>query len=640
MKKNFKIQNYKPEIDSLRAIAVFLVILFHYELLNFTGGFIGVDVFFVISGYLITNLLLEDLQSKRFSLFEFYIRRVRRILPALYTIVILSLISGYILFSPIHLGRLGESAASTTLGISNFYFWYESGYFNFDKLFKPLLHTWTLSVELQFYFFWPILIFFIYNFFRKKFKLIIFLIVLFCLTFSIIYSERATGFFYFTGFRLYEFAIGSFTYLISQNLKLKFNDALFLVSASLLVIASLIFNENDIFPSANALIPCLLCSLILLSSRNLKYFKNLFLNNYLIYVGKISYSLYLVHWPLLIFYKYIVIEPLSIFDKIGLILVSVMLSIFSYRFIELPFRRRSKKRFLLSNKKLGIYFLFSFFLIILTSQLLIFHKGFENRMDLKKIQTLNRLKIDEEKNTKLLEDVNKFNTKNPYFKKNELLIKTLIIGDSHAGNIYMSLLNHDKFSSILDIKIHGAVWAYCFEKENFRSEIVTYINQNIFKDFKTKKLCDDEEKNIIFNTLLSSADVIILSSRWKDKLDFKKIFYFLRKKSSAKIIMMGRTPEFIDIPTLYFKYDKNLNKIAYLKRNKKIDKLNIKIEKIAQDSNIIYFDRFPVVCKLNTCNVINNNKLLYSDHDHWSKDGAIFFGNKLHELGFLDLIIK
>ena len=139
----------------------------------------------------------------------------------------------------------------------------------------------------------------------------------------------------------------------------------------MLMVASLGFNENSIFPGSNALIPCLATSLILLMSENLKYFKNLILNNFLIYIGKISYSLYLIHWPLLIFYKYIVIEPLSLFEKICLILVTILLSTFSYKFVELPFRQRGNKKFILSNKKLSIYFISSFSLIIFISYLFI-----------------------------------------------------------------------------------------------------------------------------------------------------------------------------------------------------------------------------------------------------------------------------
>ena len=164
----FSTINYKPEIDSLRAIAVFLVILFHFELFMVTGGFIGVDVFFVISGYLITNLVMKDIVNNKFSIVEFYTRRIRRIIPALYSTIFIVIILGYFILSPEHSNRLGKSGISAATAYSNFFFWFESGYFNHSKYFKPLLHTWSLSVELQFYLIWPIILFTIFKLFKKK----------------------------------------------------------------------------------------------------------------------------------------------------------------------------------------------------------------------------------------------------------------------------------------------------------------------------------------------------------------------------------------------------------------------------------------------------------------------------------------
>ena len=160
--------NYKPEIDCLRAIAVFLVILFHFELFMVKGGFIGVDIFFVISGYLITNLVIKDIVNNRFSLIEFYTRRIRRIIPALYSTIFIVIILGYFILSPDHFNRIGKSGISAATAYSNLFFWSEAGYFDYDKYFKPLLHTWSLSVELQFYLIWPIIIFIIYKIFKKK----------------------------------------------------------------------------------------------------------------------------------------------------------------------------------------------------------------------------------------------------------------------------------------------------------------------------------------------------------------------------------------------------------------------------------------------------------------------------------------
>jgi peptidoglycan/LPS O-acetylase OafA/YrhL len=636
--KKFIPQNYKPEIDSLRAIAVFFVICFHFELINFSGGFIGVDIFFVISGYLITNLLLTDLRKERFSLLEFYLRRIRRILPPLYVVIVLSLIASYFILSPQHLDRFGESSVSSALGVSNFFFWNETGYFDYKKLYKPLLHTWSLSIELQLYFFWPIFIFFLYRIFKENIKIIILLVILFCLTFSIIYSGRSTGFFYFSGFRLYEFAIGSFTYLLRDDLKFKFNDTLFLIVILTLILTSLGFSEDNIFPGSNALIPCLAASLFLLISGNLKYFKNLIFNNPLIYLGKISYSLYLIHWPLLIFYKYIVIEPLSLFEKICLILVTILLSTFSYKFVELPFRQKENKKFILSNKKLSIYFISSFSLIIFISHLFISNKGFENRINNEKILALNKLSDEVSVRTDIEKNITIRHNNDIYFERDKSLIKTLIMGNSYAFDFYWALRSNQKFLSTLDLEFKHFEFSY-FRKENTtKDKIAEYIKRNIFKKHKFKQTFNDIKKNTIALKLLSSADIIILSYRWSDKTDFQSIVDYIRNNSSGKIIITSKIPQFFHIPTLYFKYDKDLNYITNITRNKDIDLLNQKIKKDTEILNVEYFDRIKLVCESSMCKVVDNNNLLYYDTSHWTRDGVLFYGQKLYEYGFLELI--
>jgi len=639
MKKNniFVPQNYKPEIDSLRAIAVFFVICFHFELLNFSGGFIGVDIFFVISGYLITSLLLTDLRKERFSLLEFYLRRIRRILPPLYVVIVLSLIASYFILSPQHLDRFGESSVSSALGVSNFFFWNETGYFDYKKLYKPLLHTWSLSIELQLYFFWPIFIFFLYRIFKENIKIIILLVILFCLTFSIIYSGRSTGFFYFSGFRLYEFAIGSFTYLLRGDLKFKFNDTLFLIVILTLILTSLGFSEDNIFPGSNALIPCLAASLFLLISGNLKYFKNLVFNDTLIYLGKISYSLYLIHWPLLIFYKYIVIEPLSLFEKICLILVTILLSTFSYKFVELPFRQRGNNKFILSNKKLSIYFISSFSLIIFISWF-ISNKGFENRIKNEKILAFNKLYNQAPIRTDIRKKLFTRQDSGIYFERDKSLIKTLILGNSYGFDFYWALASNQKFLSSLDLEFRHFEFSYFIKENTTKDKIAAYIKRNIFKSHKFKQILNDIKKDPIVLKLLSSADIIILSYRWNDKIDFQSVIDYIRNNSFGKIIIASKIPQFFHIPTLYFRYDKNLNYIASITRNKDTDLLNEKIKKYAEILNVEYFDRIKLVCERSKCKVIDNNDLLYSDTSHWTGDGILFYGQKLYEDGFLDSI--
>jgi peptidoglycan/LPS O-acetylase OafA/YrhL len=150
---------YKPHIDGLRAIAVLSVILFHFDFDMFPGGFVGVDLFFVISGFLITRIIASELISTgSFEFKNFYLRRVRRIIPALYFTIFLSFIFSVLMFSPQHFERFGSSLIYAVFGLSNIFFWQESSYFDTTSIFKPLLHNWSLSVEEQFYIFWPIII--------------------------------------------------------------------------------------------------------------------------------------------------------------------------------------------------------------------------------------------------------------------------------------------------------------------------------------------------------------------------------------------------------------------------------------------------------------------------------------------------
>ena len=149
---------YRPDVDGLRAVAIVPVVLFHYGAPGFSGGFTGVDVFFVISGFLITSLILAELREGSFSIANFYERRIRRIFPALFLVIAACAVAGYVLLFPLAYDNFGETAMTTSLFVSNFKFWLETGYFDLAASAKPLLHTWSLAVEEQFYLFWPVLL--------------------------------------------------------------------------------------------------------------------------------------------------------------------------------------------------------------------------------------------------------------------------------------------------------------------------------------------------------------------------------------------------------------------------------------------------------------------------------------------------
>jgi len=161
---------YRPDIDGLRAVAVLPVVLFHARIAGFEGGFIGVDVFFVISGYLITGILLDDLRQERFSILRFYERRIRRIFPALFLVFFFCLVVAYVIFLPLAFENFAKSLLAATFFSSNVLFWFESGYFDAPSEFKPLLHTWSLAVEEQFYIFFPIFLFAVWRVARRHLK--------------------------------------------------------------------------------------------------------------------------------------------------------------------------------------------------------------------------------------------------------------------------------------------------------------------------------------------------------------------------------------------------------------------------------------------------------------------------------------
>ena len=326
---------FNKELHFLRSLSILLVVLFHFDLLNFNGGYVGVDIFFVISGYLITSIILQD---NNFKFTSFYFKRLKRIYPLILFIIIFSLILANFILSPIHYERLINSSQYTAFGLSNLFFFYESGYFDQEKLFKPLLHTWSLSVELQFYLIWPFIIYFVNKFFHKKLLIIILLLFIISLSLSFLYSNRTDAFFYFTGFRIYEFCIGTIAYLILNKKKIKPNTSLFYFGLVLIFISSIYFNENSNFPGAIALVPCIGAFLIIIfklpKSNNLNIFENKFIN----LTGNISYTIYIVHWPILIFYTYHFMRFPDHLEKISLIFIIFLFSIFLNKYYETPLR--------------------------------------------------------------------------------------------------------------------------------------------------------------------------------------------------------------------------------------------------------------------------------------------------------------
>ncbi len=346
---------HRPYIDGLRAVAVLPVLLFHADIgfgggiipsIGFRGGYVGVDIFFVISGYLITGLILKDLDAGQFSIVNFWERRVRRILPALAVVVFSCIIAGGFLFFPDDYQELGHSAYAQAMLLSNAYFWWNSGYFAAASDVKPLLHTWSLAVEEQFYLVFPFLLMVIYRYSRKS----LLRTILFTGAVSFILSVYGTykypsATFYFLPTRAWELLLGAIlAALPARRAPARWSMEILSWGGFFCIFYAVLFYKSDTrFPGMAALPPCLGAALIIWANNGvLTSFGQLLATRPVVFVGLISYSLYLWHWPLLVFYKYRVLEPSTISrnQRLCLLLLSFILAVLSWKFIETPFRKR------------------------------------------------------------------------------------------------------------------------------------------------------------------------------------------------------------------------------------------------------------------------------------------------------------
>ncbi len=339
---------YRAEIDGLRALAVLPVILFHAGFEWFRGGFIGVDVFFVISGYLITTIIISELAEGKFSIVNFYERRARRILPAMFFVMAVCLPFAWLWFAPSDLKFFGQSLLAVSTFWSNFLFWGSSGYFERAAELNPMLHTWSLAVEEQYYILFPI---FLILTWRLGIKWILILLSLvFMVSLSLAhwgaYNHHSAAF-YLLPTRGWELLVGVFAaFYLKYNGYLKsklLNQVLSLLGFSMVIYSIIVFDETTPFPSLYALIPTIGTCLLILSA-----VPNTVINRFLsvkpiVALGLISYSAYLWHQPVLVFARYRSLGEVSDFLLVILCIAAFIMAWFSWRFVEKPFR--DKERF-------------------------------------------------------------------------------------------------------------------------------------------------------------------------------------------------------------------------------------------------------------------------------------------------------
>ena len=458
--------SYRAEIDGLRAIAVVSVILYHAQMVLlgrdwFEGGFIGVDIFFVISGYLITRIILSELESKgSFSFLNFYERRARRILPMLFVVVMTAFTYGVFTLLPNEIRELSLSSLFSILFTSNFYFFdITTEYGAESSLMKPMLHTWSLGVEEQFYLVFPILATVAFKHFRKHFLTILIGLSLISLLFAQLMELRNSDLnFYLPFSRFWELAVGSMLAYRELNYKPS-NKGLATKSLSifglcLIVYSILFFDAKTPHPSFYTLLPIVGVALIIGFASKDDLVGKVLGSKPLVWVGLISYSAYLWHFPIFAFSR-IERDSLSNFDKFELIIGTAVISVLGYFLIEKPFRRKiSSKYFFLALSSASVF-------LILCLSYVGYSKGFEDvwlaNSSQKKVNAYLIIR-DTQAKTPLVYEQCVFNLiKQPSFDLIERISSCraqserviYVLGDSHAINLFNMFGYSKQFSTVV-----------------------------------------------------------------------------------------------------------------------------------------------------------------------------------------------
>jgi peptidoglycan/LPS O-acetylase OafA/YrhL len=379
---------YRPDIDGLRAVAILCVLLFHAAPHRFPGGYIGVDVFFVISGFVITGLMLNGLSTGTFSFGDFYARRVRRIAPALTLICAACLVAGWFLLLPDEFAQLGEHVAGAAVSISNLLLWGEAGYFNKESAAKPLLHLWSLGVEIQFYALWPLALVGLARM-RQRRGRTIGVAVLGLLSFAAgltILDRDPVSAFYLPFARFWELILGGWLACVatestgsrlleSWNRSTLRSTLTSLAGMALILWSARVRGDRGDFPGWAAVPPTFGTLLVLLSGPGALWNRIGLANRPMVMIGKISYPLYLWHWPLLAFTRIAEADQPTLAQRTTLVGLSFVLAALTYRLVEIPSRdaTRSKRGFVALCGALALAGLAGFAIFM--------KEGFPNRVD-------------------------------------------------------------------------------------------------------------------------------------------------------------------------------------------------------------------------------------------------------------------
>lgn len=335
--------SYRADVDGLRAFSVLSVLLYHADLFGVTGGFVGVDVFFVISGFLITKIVMSEIEIGHFSIRSFYERRARRILPALIVVISSTLIASSFILTPSEFETVAWSSLAATFFSSNIYFWATGDYFGAHEI-RPLLHTWSLGVEEQFYILFPLLLLWLSRYGRRSLICVILVLAALSLAAANVSMNKdlTAEAFFFPHLRAWELLVGAIIATLPSfsNARSVFRELAALTGLGLIAFASVTYQADMEFPGVSAIVPVLGAALVIVFEAPDRGIVSLLVRNKIsVWLGKISYSVYLWHFPILVLADYYLLGDSTPVQRAALLILSIFLAVLSYLFIEEPFRR-------------------------------------------------------------------------------------------------------------------------------------------------------------------------------------------------------------------------------------------------------------------------------------------------------------
>lgn len=609
---------YRAEVDGLRALAVVPVILFHAGLEIFSGGFVGVDVFFVISGYLITTILIEDIENKRFSIANFYERRARRILPALFFVMLVCIPFAWMWMLPSQMKDFSQSLVAVSLFASNILFWRESGYFAAAAEEKPLLHTWSLAVEEQYYVLFPIFLILAWRFGKNR----VFWMIVVMAAISLLLSEwgwrnRATANFYLAPTRAWELFAGSIAAFIVQKQGVQKNNPLATLGLAAIVFAIFFYDETTPFPSVYALVPVLGVVLLVLYADKETVAGKLLSTKGFVGIGLISYSAYLWHQPLFAFARIRSLEHPSIALMLALSFLSVLLAYLSWRYVEKPFREGTR----INKKSIFVFSLCGLFVFSTFGFIGHTYEGFRDRFEMLLDGDVGHLEyhryIDEEffdcEPSSIASSALTWEGFLRCKQSQRGEFDWVLLGDSHAEHLFLGLADENPSTNI----------AFYILGEK------PYYESQFFQEIFDVIAAVDSPKTI----LLTMHYVSRVESSDELRVGFSRTISYLQNLGH-QVIIVGDIPRY-EISPEDCKFNQSIERImsyCSISESQFASQLEVfepTLADLASEYDVQFITIHEPLCSADYCSMIGDNEILYRDNNHLNIPGSRLIGRYL-----------